>query len=182
MKLKYSNWVIIFLLFSSSLIMGQNKYVIAKDLKWSEKTALSIMNKYPKAWQIDGAEKPKWDYKMGFALLSFEKLYDKTKNPKYLDYVTEYANELIDSSGNIKGYVIKEYNIDYVNQGKILFDLYDLTKEERYRKAMVLLRNQIENQPRNASGGFWHKQIYPNQMWLDGLYMAEPFMHNIRLS
>jgi unsaturated rhamnogalacturonyl hydrolase len=174
-KVNHPNWLIVFLLLSSSLIMGQNKDVVEKELKWSEKTALSIINKYPKAWQIDGAEKPKWDYKTGFALLAFEKLYQKTQNPKYLDYVKEYANELIDSSGNISGYDARENNIDYINPGKILFELYDLTKEERYHKALVLLRNQIDNQPRTASGGFWHKQIYPNQMWLDGLYMAEPF-------
>ena len=174
-KINHANWLIIFLLFNSSLIMGQNKYVIAKDLKWSERTALSIINKYPKAWQIDGAEKPKWDYKTGFTLLAFDKLYERTQNQKYLDYVKDYASELIDTLGNIASYDAREYNIDYINPGKILFDLYDLTKEERYRKAMAVLRNQIENQPRNVSGGFWHKQIYPNQMWLDGLYMTEPF-------
>ena len=82
---------------------------------------------------------------------------------------------MIDSLGNIAKYDQKEYNIDYVNPGKILFNLYDITKENKYQKAIVQLRNQIENQPRTVSGGFWHKQIYPNQMWVDGLYMAEPF-------
>ncbi|WP_337966157.1 glycoside hydrolase family 88 protein [uncultured Flavobacterium sp.] len=174
-EIKYTNWIIVFLLFCSSSIIAQNKYAISKDLKWSEKTALSILNNYPKAWQIDGNEKPKWDYKMGFLLFSFEKFYQKTNDQKYLNYIKEYADEMIDSSGNIKKYDEKEYNIDYVNPGKILFNLYDLTKDNRYQKVIVQLRKQLENQPRTASGGFWHKQIYPNQMWIDGLYMAEPF-------
>ncbi len=174
-KIKCTNWVILFLLFCNISIIAQNKHVISKDLKWSEKTALSILNNYPKAWQIDGNEKPKWDYKMGFLLFSFEKLYEKTNDQKYLNYIKEYADEMIDSSGNIKKYDEKEYNIDYVNPGKILFNLYDLTKDNRYQKVIVQLRKQLENQPRTASGGFWHKQIYPNQMWIDGLYMAEPF-------
>jgi unsaturated rhamnogalacturonyl hydrolase len=174
-KLKYFKCLIVFLLFSSSLIIGQNKYAISKDLKWSERTALSVLNNYPKAWQIDGNEKPKWDYKMGFLLFSFEKLYQKTNDSKYLNYIKEYASEMIDSSGSIAKYDAKEYNIDYVNPGKILFNLYEITKDNRYQKAIVQLRNQLENQPRTASGGFWHKQIYPNQMWIDGLYMAEPF-------
>ncbi|MEO7975906.1 glycoside hydrolase family 88 protein [Flavobacterium sp.] len=169
--------VIILLLFSGKTIAqdNQNKYVIPNDSKWSERTALTILNNYPKAWQIDSNEKPKWDYKMGFLLFSFEKLYQKTNDAKYLNYIKQYADEFIDDSGNIAKYEVKEYNIDYINPGKVLFNLYEITKEEKYRKALLQLRNQLENQPRTASGGFWHKQIYPNQMWIDGLYMAEPF-------
>jgi unsaturated rhamnogalacturonyl hydrolase len=59
--------------------------------------------------------------------------------------------------------------------GRLLFNLYETTKEKRYLIALQTLRKQIEGQPRTESGGFWHKKIYPNQMWLDGLYMGEPF-------
>ncbi|MBJ2126732.1 glycoside hydrolase family 105 protein [Flavobacterium sp. IB48] len=149
--------------------------VIPYDLKWSERTALSILNKYPQAWQLDGNEKPKWDYKMGFVLSGFEKLYQKTNDKKYLNYIKEYVDGMIDSTGNIKKYDIKEYNIDCLNPGKLLFNLYGITKDSRYLNIIGQLRNQLESQPRTASGGFWHKQIYPNQMWIDGLYMAEPF-------
>ncbi|WP_241676576.1 glycoside hydrolase family 105 protein [Flavobacterium pectinovorum] len=172
-KTIYIKPVIVLLLFCSSAIAQNN--IISNNSKWSEKTALTILNNYPKAWQIDGNEKPKWDYKMGFLLFSFEKLYQKTNDSKYLNYIKEYADEMIDSSGNIKKYEEKEYNIDYVNPGKILFNLYDISKDNRYQKVLVQLRKQLENQPRTASGGFWHKEIYPNQMWIDGLYMAEPF-------
>ncbi|AWK06553.1 glycosyl hydrolase family 88 [Flavobacterium crocinum] len=170
--------VILFFLGFKTIAQNQNesgKSIIPYDLKWSERMALTILNRYPQAWQLDGNEKPKWDYKMGFVLSGFEKLYQKTNDKKYLNYIKEYVDEMIDSTGNIKKYVSKEYNIDYLNPGKLLFNLYDITKDSRYLEIIGKLRTQLETQPRTASGGFWHKQIYPNQMWIDGLYMAEPF-------
>lgn len=168
--------IVLLLIFGSKIIAQTNENkALADNIKWSERTTLTILNKYPKAWQIDGTEKPKWDYKMSLVLTAFEKLYQKTNDKKYFNYIKEYADEMIDSSGNIKKYDLKEYNIDYVNPGKLLFNLYDETKDNRYLKVIQQLRTQLETQPRMASGGFWHKQIYPNQMWIDGLYMAEPF-------
>ncbi|MBE8726152.1 glycoside hydrolase family 88 protein [Flavobacterium sp. KB82] len=167
---------VVFFLFCAILKMtAQDQAVISDQLKWSERIAVSIMNKYPKAWQLDGNEKPKWDYKMGFVLSGFEKLYQKTNDKKYFNYTKAYVDEMIDSTGNIKKYDLKEYNIDYLNPTKLLFNLYDVTKDSRYFQIIGKVRNQLETHPRTASGGFWHKQIYPNQMWIDGLYMAEPF-------
>lgn len=174
-----SKFVIVLLLIFSSRALAQNEStneaVISYELKWSERTAISILSKYPNAWQLDGTDKPKWDYKMGFVLSGFEKLYQETHDKKYFNYIKEYVDTMIDSSGNIKKYNRKEYNIDCLNPGKLLFGLYDETKDSRYLKLIGELRNQLESQPRTPSGGFWHKQIYPNQMWIDGLYMAEPF-------
>lgn len=167
--------IVLLLIFSGKITAQSKENTLSATSKWSEKAAVTILNKYPKAWQIDGTEKPKWDYKMSLVLFSFEKLYLKTKDKKYLNYIKEYADEMIDSSGNIKKYDVKEYNIDYVNPGKLLFNLYDSTKDNRYQTVIKQLRSQLESQPRTASGGFWHKEIYPNQMWIDGLYMAEPF-------
>ena len=169
--------VVILLLVLSSKTMAQSSDNIAlpDHIKWSERTALTILNKYPQAYQIDGTETPKWDYKMGLVLSAFEKLYQKTTDVKYFNYIKEYADEMIDAEGTIKKYDVKEYNIDCANPGKLLFNLYDTTKDKRYLKVLQQLRAQLESQPRTASGGFWHKQIYPNQMWIDGLFMAEPF-------
>ena len=167
------------MLFSSYEILAQesskNEMVISKDLKWSERMALSIMKRDPKAWQIDHNEKPKWDYKLGLVMLSFEQLYKKTNNPIYWNYIKEYGETVINGSGEILNYKLEEYNIDYINAGKILFDLYQTTKDDRYLIAIRTLRKQLETHPRTNSGGFWHKKIYPNQMWLDGLYMGTPF-------
>lgn len=148
---------------------------ISDKLKWSERFALSIMKRNPKAYQIDHKEEAKWDYVHGLVLTSFEALYNSTNNEKYFKYIEEYADNLIEDSGNIKTYDIEKYNIDMINAGKILFRLYDKTNNEKYLKAMQLLRKQLEEHPRTKSGGFWHKKRYPNQMWLDGLYMGAPF-------
>ena len=77
--------------------------------------------------------------------------------------------------GTIKGYNPEDYNIDNVNAGKTLFLLYDITGKEKYRKAIDVIYGQLKGQPRTSEGNFWHKKIYPNQVWLDGLYMGQPF-------
>jgi unsaturated rhamnogalacturonyl hydrolase len=148
---------------------------IAKDLKWSERMALSVIKRAPQAWQVDTNEKPKWDYKLGLLMTSFEKLYQKTNNPVYGNYIKTYGETVINPSGEIMNYKLEEYNIDYVNPGKFLFELYKRTNDNRYLIAMQTLRRQLETHPRTNSGGFWHKKIYPYQMWLDGLYMGTPF-------
>lgn len=169
--------IFIFLLLSCN----QNKTVdntelaISDTLKWSERLALSVMNHYPELWQVDSAARPRWGYKHGLLALSFEQLYQKTKNDKYFEYEKGYADALIDSTGTIHTYRVEEYNIDQVNAGKILFDLYTKTQDEKYLFALQTIRKQLDGHPRTNSGGFWHKKIYPYQMWLDGLYMGQPF-------
>jgi unsaturated rhamnogalacturonyl hydrolase len=153
----------------------ENNITISDSLKWSERMALSEMKRYPESWQIDNPEKPKWDYVHGLVLTAFEKLFDETEDTKYKEYIRDYADLLIDSTGTIATYKLEDYNIDMIVAGNILFDLYEDTKDEKYLKAMQMLKKQIEGQPRTKSGGFWHKKRYTNQMWLDGLYMGEPF-------
>jgi len=148
---------------------------ISKEKKWSERMALSIIKRHPESFQIDGQKEPKWDYVHGLVLTSFEELYKQKKNPLYYNYIKSYADILIDEKGTIATYKIQNYNIDMVVAGRLLFNLYEQTKEPRYLEAMQTLRKQLDEQPRTNSGGFWHKKVYPNQMWLDGLYMGEPF-------
>jgi unsaturated rhamnogalacturonyl hydrolase len=149
--------------------------IISKEVKWSERMALSILERHPEAFMIDDVKEPKWDYVHGLVLTSFEALYKKTQKQKYYDYIKKYVDNLVDIEGNIATYKLGNYNIDMVVAGRLLFNLYETTKEKRYLIALQTLRKQIEGQPRTESGGFWHKKIYPNQMWLDGLYMGEPF-------
>jgi len=149
--------------------------VISKNLKWSERMALSLIKIHPEGYQIDNHTTPKWDYVHGLVMYSFQELYNKTNNKIYYDYIKGYIDATIDEKGEIPSYKFSTYNIDMVTPGRVLFELYADTKDPRYLTAMQQLRKQIEEQPRTASGGFWHKKIYPNQMWLDGLYMGEPF-------
>jgi unsaturated rhamnogalacturonyl hydrolase len=100
----------------------------------------------------------------------------KTGDEKYYGYALSYADTMVHEDGTIETYQLERYNIDHVNPGKILFPIYRKTDNPKYRKALQLLRSQMETHPRISNGGFWHKKIYPHQVWLDGLYMACPFL------
>lgn len=121
-----------------------------------------------------------WEYDNGLILRGCEQLWQKTRDARYFEYVKKSLSKLILADGSIKGYKLADYNLDNVNSGKLLFALYagavEPTEKERYAHALALLRSQLKTQPRTSDGGFWHKKIYPNQMWLDGLYMAAPFL------
>ncbi|GAA3745868.1 glycoside hydrolase family 88 protein [Flavobacterium ginsengisoli] len=149
--------------------------VIGKKLKWSDKMALTLMKRHPESYMLDDAKKPKWDYVHALVLHSIEELYKKNPDPRYKAYVRGYVDILVQADGSINTYEFDKYNIDLVLPGRLLFDVYATSKEDKYLKALQLIRKQLSEQPRTQSGGFWHKQIYPNQMWLDGLYMGEPF-------
>jgi rhamnogalacturonyl hydrolase YesR len=137
----------------------------------------SEMQRHPQSWMIDSAPKLKWDYVHGLELLAFQQLYQQTGNRKYYRYVKSYLDTvLLDNGRRIHSYRPETYNIDMINAGRILFEFYRETGDEKYRNALHLLRRQMIHHPRTAEGGFWHKQIYPHQMWLDGIYMASPFL------
>ena len=152
-----------------------SEITISKDLKWSDKMALTLMKRHHESYMIDDAKAPKWDYVHGLVLYAFQELNKKNPDPRYTAYIKSYADNFVQNDGSIKTYELEKYNIDMIVAGRLLFDIYTSTKEEKYLKAMQLLRKQLEEHPRTQSGGFWHKKIYPNQMWLDGLYMGEPF-------
>jgi len=163
------------LFFNQEIKAQESPKIISANLKWSERMALSIMKRHPEAYQIDGQMEPKWDYVHGLVLTSFEALFKQTKDQQYYNYIKQYADATIDKNGAVSSYKFDTYNIDMVTAGRILFNLFETTEDTRYLTVLHLLRKQIAEQPRTASGGFWHKKMYPNQMWLDGLYMGEPF-------
>jgi unsaturated rhamnogalacturonyl hydrolase len=116
-----------------------------------------------------------WHYEHGLILTALEQIWIKTGDAKYRAFVQAVIDAFVDGDGNIRTYRAGEYNLDQINMGKAIFPLYRATGDERYRRALQLLRQQLRDHPRTAAGGFWHKQIYPYQMWLDGVYMAGPF-------
>ncbi|MBP0904220.1 glycoside hydrolase family 105 protein [Mariniflexile gromovii] len=149
--------------------------IIPENLKWSERMMLSEIERFPEATKLDFSDKPRWTYTPGLVLSACVRVYEQTNNQKYYDYIYDYANTLIDSTGNIGTYKLSNQNLDMIKSGDVLLFLYPKTKEARFLKAMETLNAQLESQPKTSDGGYWHKKIYPNQMWLDGLYMAEPF-------
>lgn len=116
-----------------------------------------------------------WNYIDGCMIKAVLEMYAITGDKDYLEFADEFIDYRVREDGSIDGYDVEELNIDNVNAGKTLFELYDLTGKEKYRKAIDLVYSQIEKMPRTREGNFWHKNIYPNQVWLDGLYMCQPF-------
>ncbi len=160
---------------SSVSSMDNSDMSISDEIPWSERMAISVMHRHPEAWTTENDSIIKWNYKIGLLGKAFLDLYEVTGNEKYLNYFLDYSKLVIDPQGNILDYHPEDYNIDNINSGKILFLLYDETGDERYKKAADALRNQLDTHPRTPSGGLWHKKIYPNQMWLDGLYMGAAY-------
>ncbi|HYW13098.1 MAG TPA: glycoside hydrolase family 88 protein [Longimicrobium sp.] len=135
---------------------------------WSVAVARSVMRRNPQTHR-------RWDYTQGVVLGAIERVGLARNDRAMLDYVQANMDRWIKPDGSIEGYEMADYNIDEISQGRLLFGLWERTGEERYRKAADVLRQQLRTHPRTPEGGFWHKQIYPQQMWLDGLYMGQPF-------
>lgn len=131
------------------------------------------------AWNIEAAragKKSGWNYIDGCMILALLEIYSTTGDKKYLEFADWYEDCRIRDDGTIAGYEKDELNIDNINGGKNLITLYKLTGKEKYKKAAEILESQMKIQPRTPEGNFWHKKIYPNQVWLDGLYMGLPFL------
>jgi unsaturated rhamnogalacturonyl hydrolase len=138
---------------------------------WSVRMADSIMSERPTLSE-------KWNYDWGVLLKGIEHVWLRTHDLKYLSYIKSNIDRFVQPDGTLKTYSLEEYNLDRINTGNLCFRLYTHTGDERYRKALFLLRSQLVTHPRTGEDGFWHKQIYPHQMWLDGIYMAGPFLAN----
>jgi unsaturated rhamnogalacturonyl hydrolase len=117
----------------------------------------------------------KWTYDHGVVLKGIEGVWYATGDGKYFDYIKQSMDHYVNADGTIRTYSLDDYNLDNVNNGRVLLLLYKVTGQDKYLKAAMLLREQLKTHPRTSDGGFWHKKIYPSQMWLDGLYMGEPF-------
>lgn len=129
-------------------------------------------------WNIEAikqGKKPAWNYIDGCMMVSLLELYKTTKEEKYLEFVKGFVDYYVHEDGTILGYNKEKYSTDDVSETRVLFDLYAYTKEEKYSKAIEMVYEQVKTHPRTKEGNFWHKKIYPNQVWLDGLYMMQPF-------
>lgn len=142
---------------------------------WSVRMVESEMIRCPESWQLDFQTRLKWDYCHGLELQAMLDAYDTYGGEHIFDYAVAYADTMVQNDGSILTYTLNEYNIDRLNPRKYLFRIYDQTKDPKYKKAIDLLRSQLDTHPRNDDGGFWHKKVYPHQMWLDGVYMGSPF-------
>lgn len=116
-----------------------------------------------------------WNYEDGCVLIGLNALWEATGEQQYFDSMRTFIDRYIDNDGQIRLYRKDDYNLDFIPSGRVLFPLYEQTGKEAYRLAAESLMNQLRSQPRTRTGSFWHKAIYPFQVWLDGLYMGLPF-------
>ena len=145
---------------------------------YSVRMIRSEMQRNPDATYLDGRNGVrKWNYTTGLELKSFMDAADRYDLPEVVAYVKEWADTMATEKGKVFGYKKSNYNVDHICPARIYFDLHDMygDQDKRYRRVTRMIREQIDSQPRTKSGEFWHKQIYPNQVWLDGFYMALPF-------
>jgi unsaturated rhamnogalacturonyl hydrolase len=117
-----------------------------------------------------------WNYEVGCVMKAMEALWRETGDRRYFDYIKNNIDYSVSSDGVIRYYNLSDYNVDMVNTGKALFVLNENVKDRRYVTALKQLRLQMKGHPRTSEGGFWHKKVYPYQMWLDGLYMVSPLL------
>ncbi len=147
--------------------------ILAQEKPLSQQVAATVMNIWPDT--IPVGSQTKWSYDMGVVLKGFEGIWMNTGDVYYFNSIQKKMDFFVKDDGSIKNYELEEYNIDHVNNGKLVLLLYRVSGKEKYKKAADLLRSQLKTHPRTKEGGFWHKKIYTNQMWLDGLYMGGPF-------
>lgn len=143
---------------------------------WSRRIADTYLQRHAGGTMYDSINTNKrWNYEQGLMLVALSKLSAATGDGKYMKFVVKNLEQYIDSTGAIATYKRSEYKLDDLGPGRALLAAYAATKQEKFKHAADTLRRQLTEQPRTSEGGFWHKKIYPGQMWLDGLFMAEPF-------
>ena len=137
----------------------------------------SVLADYPEVAKFNRAAVGKWNYESGYFLEIMLRKWDLNKKPELLDYAVKWVDLFVDKDGKfIEGkYKRDEFQLDAINAGKVLLKLYEIKKDKRYKTASDILIDQLKDQPKTSDGGYWHKKIYPMQMWLDGIFMADIF-------
>jgi unsaturated rhamnogalacturonyl hydrolase len=149
---------------------------ISTTWPWAKRIAESFVLRHPGSVTYDtGSPNPRWNYEQGLMLEALHQMWISTRDQRYLAFIKGNIDLYVDDSGPIKSYRYDDFNLDNLAVGRALLTLFEATGEKKYKSVADSLRRQLKNQPRTLEGGFWHKQIYPYQMWLDGLFMAEPF-------
>ena len=156
---------------NGSLCLQKNPYK-----HYSEWMTASEMQRTPKSYLLDFSSKPKWSYVMGIELEAMLDTYLKYGNPRIWEYCKEYTDTMINAQGEIRGYQLKDYNLDNIRTGHFVARMYQQKPEQKNLIAMRQMMKQLQQQPRTEEDGvFWHKAIYSYQVWLDGIFMGLPF-------
>lgn len=146
----------------------------AQQKPYSQQMSQTAMNLWPDSFKLKPGN-ARWSYDQGVILKGIEGVWKLYGDVKYFNYIQHSMDFYVQENGTIKDYKREEFNIDHINNGKVVMMLYNVTGKEKYKKAIDNIRSQLNDHPRTKEGGFWHKKIYPWQVWLDGLYMGQPF-------
>lgn len=171
-NVKFDNLVI-----NGSLVLNKEDQPYKNYSEW---LTYSEMKRVPHSYLLDFSCKPKWSYVMGIEMEGMLDTYEHYKegNNAILDYLKEYPAKMIDEKGNITGYKYEDFNLDNVRTAKFILRMHNLFPTKGTEKALKTLFKQLQNQPRTKEGVYWHKAIYANQVWLDGIFMGLPFYCN----
>jgi len=143
------------------------------ELKWSVKMANSVISRSDSLiYYVD--RNPKWAYDVAFLGMAIDRLGSVDK--RYSEYMENWVNHFVKEDGSVTDYRSKEYNLDRIFPGRNVFTLYKRNPYPKYKIALDNFIEQLKIHPKTNSGGYWHKKIYPWQMWLDGIFMASPYM------
>jgi len=143
---------------------------------WSVQMAESFIARNRDSISYPDSKRPeRWDYEQGVILEALKQVWKAGGDERYLEYLRRSIDRFVEDDGSIRTYEFTSYNLDNINTGRQVLFLFERTGLLKYRAASETLRFQLRQHPRTLGGGFWHKKIYPYQMWLDGIYMAEPF-------
>ena len=161
-------------LFLLSLIAAKG---FAQQKPWSAQMADSFISWNKDSILVGEAKRSNWNYEQGLMLKALERVFYRSGEGKYFEYIRKDMDQFVKADGSIRTYDYSSFNLDNIPSGRPLLTLYQqsLPDKEKYKKAADLLWKQLSEQPKIKEGGYWHKQRYPEQMWLDGLFMAEPF-------
>lgn len=155
------------------LITGIVDY--AQQLPYSQQMSQTAMHLWKDSFAIKAGKPARWSYDQGVILKGIEGVWKLYGDGQYFNYIQHSMDFYVKEDGSVKDYKRDEFNIDHLNNGKVLLLLYNITGKEKYKKAIDHMRTQLNDHPRTKEGSFWHKKIYPWQVWLDGLYMGQPF-------
>jgi len=147
----------------------------AQQIPYSKQMAQTAMHTWPDSFAVKPGNPARWSYDQGVILKGIEGIWKLYGDASYFNYIQHSMDYYVREDGTIKDYKRDEFNIDHTNNGKVVMMLYNITGKEKYKKAIDNIRSQFNDHPRTKEGGFWHKKIYPWQVWLDGLYMGQPF-------
>ncbi|MFC2773019.1 MAG: glycoside hydrolase family 88 protein [Segatella oris] len=157
---------------NGSLVLASEDRPYKSMAQWM---TYSEMKRTPKSYLLDFASKPRWNYAVGIELEGLLDTYRVHGDDSILNYLHTYRQKMIDERGDVVGYDYNAFNLDNVRPAKFILRMQQYGAKKGEKIALKTFMKQLLNQPRTREGVFWHKAIYANQVWLDGIFMGLPF-------